>query len=75
MEVALASSGYELLSTISFVCMGDIATKEVFDWLFDCPKILKASTTISRLMDDVVSYKVVEESWTMVSIKFIYVSI
>ncbi|NP_001315388.1 (+)-gamma-cadinene synthase-like [Cucumis melo] len=67
MEVALASSGYELLSTISFVCMGDIATKEIFDWLFDCPKILKASTTISRLMDDVVSYKFEKEREHVVS--------
>ncbi|XP_038905757.1 (+)-gamma-cadinene synthase-like [Benincasa hispida] len=57
MEVALVSSGYGLLTTISFACMGDIATKEVFDWLSECPKILEASTIISRLTNDVVSYK------------------
>ncbi|KAE8650158.1 hypothetical protein Csa_009547 [Cucumis sativus] len=74
MEVALASSGYELLSTISFVCMGDIATKEVFEWLFDCPKILKASTTISRLMDDVVSYKFEKEREHIVSAVECYMS-
>ena len=50
MEVALTTSGYELLSTISFICMGDIATKEVFDWLSDCPKILKASSIICRAL-------------------------
>uniref|UniRef100_A0A9I9DCV8 Terpene synthase metal-binding domain-containing protein n=1 Tax=Cucumis melo TaxID=3656 RepID=A0A9I9DCV8_CUCME len=67
MEVALASSGYELLSTISFVWMGDIATKEIFDWLFYCPKILKASTTIGRLVDDVVTYKFEKERKHVVS--------
>uniref|UniRef100_A0A0A0L337 Terpene synthase N-terminal domain-containing protein n=1 Tax=Cucumis sativus TaxID=3659 RepID=A0A0A0L337_CUCSA len=50
MEVALTTSGYELLSTISFIGMGDIATKEVFDWLSDCPKILKASSIICRAL-------------------------
>lgn len=58
MEVALVSSGYQLLATISYVGMGDIATKEVFDWLSGWPQIIEASTIISRLMDDVVSYKV-----------------
>lgn len=58
MELALDSAAFALLSTISFVCMGDIATKEVFDWLSDKPKILKASCIICRLMDDFVSSKV-----------------
>ncbi|XP_038903601.1 (+)-gamma-cadinene synthase-like [Benincasa hispida] len=57
MEVASVSSGYALLATISFACMGDVATQEVFDWVFECPKILEASTIIARLMDDLVSYE------------------
>ncbi|KDP39014.1 hypothetical protein JCGZ_00771 [Jatropha curcas] len=41
--------------------MGDIVTKESFDWLFSDPKILKASKIICRLMDDIVSHKFEQE--------------
>ncbi|KAL4619514.1 hypothetical protein ACB092_06G084500 [Castanea dentata] len=44
MSNALKSSGYPTVITISFVGMGDIE-----------PKIVKAASTISRLMDDIVS--------------------
>ncbi|KAK9266319.1 hypothetical protein L1049_001659 [Liquidambar formosana] len=57
MHIALMSTGYEMLETISFVGMGDIATKETFEWLFSNPQIAKASTTICRLLDDLVSHK------------------
>ncbi|XP_050218835.1 (-)-germacrene D synthase-like [Mercurialis annua] len=58
MAVALATSGYELLAITSLVGMGDIVTKDSFDWLSNKPnKILIASQTISRLMDDIVSHK------------------
>ncbi|CAK9321896.1 unnamed protein product [Citrullus colocynthis] len=67
MEVALDSTAYALLPTISFVCMGDIATKAVFDWLSDKPKILKASCIICRLMDDIVSSKFEKEREHVVS--------
>ncbi|KAI4354667.1 hypothetical protein L6164_003514 [Bauhinia variegata] len=55
LDVALVSSGYRLVTTISFVGMGPIATEEVFQWLTNDPKIVRASTTVARLMDDVVS--------------------
>ncbi|XP_022142732.1 (+)-gamma-cadinene synthase-like [Momordica charantia] len=67
MEVALDSSGYAVLATISFVGMGDIATREVFDWLSKHPKIIEASTMISRLMDDVMSYKFEQQREHVVS--------
>ncbi|WCJ20845.1 (-)-germacrene D synthase [Euphorbia peplus] len=58
MVVALASSGYPLLATTSLVGMDDIPTKNTFDWLLSDPKIVKASSLIARLMDDIVSHKV-----------------
>ncbi|KAF3450071.1 hypothetical protein FNV43_RR06150 [Rhamnella rubrinervis] len=41
--------------------MGDIATKEVFEWVSNGPKIVKASSTVCRHMDDVVDHKFVQE--------------
>jgi hypothetical protein len=38
--------------------MGDMVTKQAFDWVFNHPKIIRASETIGRLMDDVKSHKV-----------------
>ncbi|XP_030941564.1 (-)-germacrene D synthase-like [Quercus lobata] len=55
MSNALISCGYLTLSTISFIVMGDIATKEALEWVIKEPKIVRAASIICRLMDDVVS--------------------
>ncbi|GLT27060.1 hypothetical protein SLA2020_020880 [Shorea laevis] len=57
MQVALISCAYPMLITNSFVGMGEDATKEVFDWISNNPKMLKASTIICRLTDDIVSHE------------------
>ncbi|KAL9431876.1 hypothetical protein AB3S75_026974 [Citrus x aurantiifolia] len=57
MTVALISSGHPNLSTISFVGMGDIVTKESFEWLFSNPRSIRASCAVGRLMNDMVSHK------------------
>ncbi|KAK4576696.1 hypothetical protein RGQ29_027301 [Quercus rubra] len=61
MHVALKSSGYPMLTAISFLGMGDIVTKEAFDWIFNNPKIITASSIIGRLMDDMKSHKFEQE--------------
>lgn len=58
MQVALVTGAYEMLSTNSFVGMGDLATQESFDWVSSCPLIVRASSIICRLMDDMVGHKV-----------------
>ena len=58
MTVALISSGHPNLSTISFVGMGDIVTKESFEWLFSNPRSIRASCAVGRLMNDMASHKV-----------------
>ena len=58
MDVAQVSAGYIALATTSLVGMGDIATKEAFDWLSSNPKIMLSSSFIARLMDDIKSHKV-----------------
>lgn len=58
MNLALVSSAYDMLATTSFIGMGEIVTKEVFDWVISNPQIVKASTIICRLKDDISSHKV-----------------
>nr|POE69930.1 (-)-germacrene d synthase [Quercus suber] len=61
MHVALKSSGYPMLTAISFLGMGDIVTEEAFDWIFSNPKIITASSVIGRLVDDMKSHKFEQE--------------
>ena len=58
MPVALVTTGYSMLATVSFIGMADTVTEQAFDWVFSHPKIIRASETIGRLMDDVKSHKV-----------------
>nr|QWQ79571.1 TPS13 [Juglans sigillata] len=56
MPVALASSNYAMLATTSLVGMGELVTKDSFEWLFSNPKMVTASEVVGRLMDDIVSH-------------------
>ena len=58
MQVALVTCSYEMLSTNSFVGMGDMATQKAFEWVSSCPLIVRASSVICRLMSDLVGHKV-----------------
>ena len=59
LSIALLTSGYGLMANTCFVGMEDVATKDTFEWLLQNPNIVNASTIIARLMDDIVSHKVV----------------
>ncbi|XP_062023570.1 (-)-alpha-pinene synthase-like isoform X2 [Rosa rugosa] len=61
MSVATVSISYTFLTTISLLGMGDIVTKDAFEWLLNDPKIVRASNVIFRLMDDIVSTKFEKE--------------
>ena len=58
LKVSLVTTSYRMLACASFVGMGDVATKEAFEWVATFPDIVKASTMISRCLDDVVSAEV-----------------
>ena len=58
MSISLTTTCYSMISTNSFLGMGKIATREVFEWVTNHPKIVKGTTIICRLMDDIVSHKV-----------------
>ncbi|KAL5804321.1 hypothetical protein ACOSQ3_031121 [Xanthoceras sorbifolium] len=59
MDISLVTTGYPMLAITSFLGMGKIANRDVFEWSSNnnYPKIIKASTIISRLMDDIVSHE------------------
>ncbi|KAL6314594.1 hypothetical protein AAG906_026934 [Vitis piasezkii] len=46
-----------LLIATSLVGMGDIVTKESFQWVLSHPKMIGASEIICRLMDDMATHK------------------
>ncbi|KAF7141729.1 hypothetical protein RHSIM_Rhsim06G0188600 [Rhododendron simsii] len=58
MPVGQASSGVRSLVTVSFVGMGELATKSAFDWIRSDPLISQATEVIGRLMDDVAGHEV-----------------
>ena len=58
MSNALVSCGYTSLIATSFVGMGDVVTEEAFHWVLCRAKMIRASETICRLMDDLVSHEV-----------------
>ncbi|GFS29235.1 terpenoid cyclases/Protein prenyltransferases superfamily protein [Actinidia rufa] len=57
MQVAIVTGAYKILATTSFVGMGELATKEVFDWVSNDPLIVQAASIVSRLTDDIVGHK------------------
>ncbi|KAK7312914.1 hypothetical protein VNO77_37157 [Canavalia gladiata] len=55
LSTSTISCCYSLLATTSYIGMGDIATENIFKWITNGPKIIKASSIVCRLMDDIVS--------------------
>ncbi|XP_048439389.1 (-)-germacrene D synthase-like [Pyrus x bretschneideri] len=60
MSVSLVTGGCLLLITTSFVGMEE-ATIDSFDWLLTSPPVVKATSTIQRLMDDIAEHKFEQE--------------
>ena len=58
MKVSIVSCGYMMASTTSLVGMGDQVSKRDFDWIINEPPVVLASSTICRLMDDLVGEEV-----------------
>ncbi|XXG79142.1 hypothetical protein AAC387_Pa09g0278 [Persea americana] len=55
MRVALITGGYQMLTLVSYVGMGDVATREAFEWVKNMPKLVQAASIVSRFMDDIQS--------------------
>nr|QWB49544.1 terpene synthase 10 [Aquilaria sinensis]WBO38686.1 terpene synthase 15 [Aquilaria agallochum] len=62
LDNSAVSSGYPMLTVEALIGMGaPYATKEALDWALKVPRIIKASSDICRLVDDLRTYKVEEE--------------
>nr|AUZ98407.1 germacrene D synthase [Trachyspermum ammi] len=57
MGVALVTGAIKMLSASSFLLMGDVATRESFVWMATDPLIVRASSVICRLSDDIVGHE------------------
>ncbi|RWR93512.1 terpene synthase 1 [Cinnamomum micranthum f. kanehirae] len=74
MTNALITSAYPMLSVASYVGMGDVATKDAFDWGVNMPKLIKAASVICRLKDDITSNQLEQERGHVASIIQIYMN-
>lgn len=57
-DAAITTAGYTMMSATTFLGMGEIATEEVFKWVSQTPKPVKASCIIGRLIGDIASHKI-----------------
>ncbi|KAK4286038.1 hypothetical protein QN277_002650 [Acacia crassicarpa] len=57
LENGVVTSCYPLLEIASFLGLANFATKHVFDWISNVPRIVRASSIICRLTDDLSSHK------------------
>ena len=71
MHIAIISSGYPLLATTSLVGMRDIIIEDSFEWSLSDPKVVRASSVIARLMDDMKSHKVLFSFYAIIRKNFI----
>lgn len=58
MSVSCVSDGLKMLSVTSFVLMGNLTTRDVFEWMSKYPLILRAISVIGRLGNDIVGHEV-----------------
>lgn len=57
MKNGISTSAYILLTTTSWLAMGNVATKDAFDWVATEPPVVVASCYIIRLLNDLVSHE------------------
>ncbi|CAI9756951.1 unnamed protein product [Fraxinus pennsylvanica] len=56
MKVGKPSSGYILFSSVSLTAIGELVSKEAFEWVASDPLILQGSEIIGRLMNDLAGF-------------------
>lgn len=58
-NVSTISAGIQLLCVGLLVGMGDVATKEVFEWVIGSDNdVIRACALVTRFMDDMADFKV-----------------
>ncbi|KAK1313292.1 putative terpene synthase 2 [Acorus calamus] len=62
LQISAVSTTYPLIYVTSLVGMGDIATKEVFDWVIKVPQIIWSASLVCRLFDDIYPNEIEQEN-------------
>nr|P0DO47.1 RecName: Full=Sesquiterpene synthase 16; Short=ShTPS16 [Solanum habrochaites] len=57
MKNGISTSAYVQIAATSWLGMGNVATKDSFDWIVNEPPILVASSIIARLLNDLLSHE------------------
>uniref|UniRef100_A0ACD6A9J9 Uncharacterized protein n=1 Tax=Avena sativa TaxID=4498 RepID=A0ACD6A9J9_AVESA len=56
-EISIMTSGLPMLTLLTLTGYGDIATKEVFEWVSGIPEMVRAGSQVTRFLNDISSYK------------------
>nr|WHO15131.1 valencene synthase [Alpinia oxyphylla] len=57
LRVSMITSGCSMVVCSMYLGMGEVATKEIFDWCSSFPKAMEASGVIARLLNDIRSHE------------------
>jgi hypothetical protein len=57
-ELCGKSCGLIMLNLVALMGYGASATKELFEWAFAIPDVVRAGTQIGRFLNDISSYRV-----------------
>ncbi|TVU07073.1 hypothetical protein EJB05_47113, partial [Eragrostis curvula] len=56
-EVSIMSSGLPMLTVVTLMGHGDVATQEVFEWVSSVPEMVRAGSQVTRFLNDLSSFK------------------
>ncbi|PHU14596.1 hypothetical protein BC332_15801 [Capsicum chinense] len=65
---AIVSTTFMVLGTTSLIGMEELITKDIFEWITNAPSIVRASSTICRLMDDISDHETDQQRGHVASI-------
>lgn len=58
MQFSSATTGHDAFLVDAVMTLGEIATKEVFEWIDSRPEVINNYKLITRLLDDIATFKV-----------------
>ena len=57
-EISIMTSGLPMLTLVTLMGYGDVASQEVFEWVDRVPGMVRAGSQVTRFLNDMSSYKV-----------------
>jgi len=58
LQISVGSSASMHIVNVSFILMGDITTREVIEWAFSYPEMIRAVCIMARISNDIMSHEV-----------------